>query len=91
MKDRVLVLLILYFFGLSYFFGAEYVSTMNTTIRTKVLMGPLLLSIITSFRDIYDALDGKYTKKMIIPTILNLVFFIFYIALLNTYIDKGLF
>lgn len=42
MKDRVLVLLILYFFGLSDFFGAEYVSTMNTTIRTKVLMGPLV-------------------------------------------------
>ncbi len=90
MKDKIIGLMILYFLGISNFLGRQHLYSMNDTIRTKVLLGPFFFSIICFGRDIYDILDSKYDKKNVILSVLNIAFFIAYIAFLNTYIAKGL-
>lgn len=93
MRNKIVGIVVLYFYLLiGYTIERPYIESIrNDATRSKILAGPLILSFIYLFKDIYDILNGKYEKYMIILSILNIMFIVAYIALLNTYIAKGLF
>lgn len=92
MRNRIIALIALYVHLLVYTIERSYVeSIQNDTTRGKVLILPLILSFGLLFKDICDILNGEYEKRMIVLSILNIMFIVAYIALLNTYIAKGLF
>lgn len=93
MKKKIIVIVALYIYALmGYTIERPYVESIrNNATRDKILLSPLILSGLYLFKDICDILDGKYEKKMLILSVLNVLFMVIYIILLNSYITKGLF
>lgn len=93
MKNKITVIVALYLSAiLSYTIEPIIiVNIKNATTRTNILLYPIILSFLYVLRDICDLIESKYSKKMIILSILNAIFILIYIMLLNKYIDVGLF
>lgn len=93
MRKKVIVIAVLYFFAFTGYTVERPIveSIRNDATRNKMLVSPLILSVFYLFKDISDVLEGKYERRMIVLSLLNLLFMVVYIMLLNSYIAKGLF